>query len=249
VNILVGIAGIAVSEYGYMLTLSNSVNTPYYTVLIFGIFTGATGYIALVPVSCNAYLADITPDKSQLTIRSGIFSVAQGLSSVLGGLLAGVFSDLSIPIGMDIELFMYLLAFLYVLWRIPQRPGIEEVKRRARGLSDATPNLRGFFAEIWVLLKQGFWTYTKPRLGHRRTFMFMAVFVLMLTYTTSVETRINRFSAHFLSMLMSFAPIVLGGVMNSYTFRCTGRAPFCWGSQELGYWNGTGYLICKALTA
>uniref|UniRef100_A0A914UM40 Uncharacterized protein n=1 Tax=Plectus sambesii TaxID=2011161 RepID=A0A914UM40_9BILA len=31
VNILLGIAGIAVSEYGYMLTLSNSANTPYFT--------------------------------------------------------------------------------------------------------------------------------------------------------------------------------------------------------------------------
>jgi hypothetical protein len=48
---MLGIAGIAVSEFGYMLTLSNSVNTPYYTVPIFGVITGATGYIALVPVS------------------------------------------------------------------------------------------------------------------------------------------------------------------------------------------------------
>lgn len=174
-----------------MLTLSNSADTPYYTVLIFGLITGATGYIALVPVSCNAYLADITPDKSQLTIRSGIFSVSQGLSSVLGGFLAGLFSDLAIPTAMDIELFMYLIAFLYVMWRIPQRPGIEEMKRRARGPAATPPSVRSFLLEILALLKQGLRTYCKPRLGHRRLFMFITVFVLMLTFTTSVETRIS----------------------------------------------------------
>jgi hypothetical protein len=45
---LLGIAGIAFSEYGFALTLSNSVRSPYWTTSLFGLVSGMTGYIALV---------------------------------------------------------------------------------------------------------------------------------------------------------------------------------------------------------
>lgn len=45
---MLGIAGVAFSEYGYMLTLSNSVHSPYWSTLLFGVIAGGTGYIALV---------------------------------------------------------------------------------------------------------------------------------------------------------------------------------------------------------
>uniref|UniRef100_A0A914D0R3 Proton-coupled folate transporter n=1 Tax=Acrobeloides nanus TaxID=290746 RepID=A0A914D0R3_9BILA len=135
INILLGIAGIAFSEFGYMLTLSDSVHTPYWTTLVFGIFTGATGYIALIPVSCNAYLADITADPDLLTIRSGILSMIQGFSCVIGGYSAALVGNIAIAKAMDVELATYLLALLYTLWRIPQRPGIRELERRSRGLA------------------------------------------------------------------------------------------------------------------
>ncbi len=51
INILLGIAGIAVSEYGYLLALSHSADTPLYSLIIFGVVTGATGYVALVSIS------------------------------------------------------------------------------------------------------------------------------------------------------------------------------------------------------
>jgi hypothetical protein len=76
-NILLGLTGIALSEYGYLLTISKSTNTPYYSMLIIGLFTGVTGYIALVPVSCNAYLADTTTNWDMLTIKSTILSTMQ----------------------------------------------------------------------------------------------------------------------------------------------------------------------------
>jgi hypothetical protein len=51
---------------------------------------------------------------------------------------------------------------------------------------------RDFFAELWQLLKSGFKAYTRKRVGHRRTFIWITVVVLMVTYTTMVETRISE---------------------------------------------------------
>ena len=41
-----------------------------------------------IPVSCNAYLADVTEDPKLLTMRSGIFSAFQMLASVIGAFSA-----------------------------------------------------------------------------------------------------------------------------------------------------------------
>uniref|UniRef100_A0A914EM42 Uncharacterized protein n=1 Tax=Acrobeloides nanus TaxID=290746 RepID=A0A914EM42_9BILA len=231
INILLGIAGIAFSEFGYMLTLSDSVHTPYWTTLVFGIFTGATGYIALIPVSCNAYLADITADPDLLTIRSGILSMIQGFSCVIGGYSAALVGNIAIAKAMDVELATYLLALLYTLWRIPQRPGIRELERRSRARTSSRSSSKSkqdailtHLKEVWQLLKDGWHAYTRKRIGHRRSFMFITAIVLMLTYTTSLETRTS-------------------GVINSYLFRRTDTNSFDWNSTDLGFWNGTGYLV------
>uniref|UniRef100_A0AC34FRP0 MFS general substrate transporter n=1 Tax=Panagrolaimus sp. ES5 TaxID=591445 RepID=A0AC34FRP0_9BILA len=301
-NILLGIAGIAISEYSYSLALSYDVAAPYwittvvgiFTALsydvaapywittVVGIFTGFTGYIAMVPVSCNAYLADITDDPQLLTIRSGIFSVAQSIASVFGGVVAALVNGISIPLAVDIEILMYIFAFIYTFWRIPQKPNIHELERRSRDITDdpqlltirsgifsvaqsiasvfggvvaalvngisiplavdieilmyifafiytfwripQKPNIhelerrsrvstltsntsniydvRTFFVELWHLLKLGFRTYIRRRIGHRR-----------------------------------------GQVINSFVFRRTGDDGLNWDSSDLGYWNGVGFLI------
>lgn len=95
----------------------------------------------MVPVSCNAYLADITDDPQLLTIRSGIFSVAQSIASVLGGVVAALVNGISIPLAVDIEILMYIFAFIYTFWRIPQRPNIHELERRSRGLTKTLSNI------------------------------------------------------------------------------------------------------------
>ncbi|KAK0405111.1 hypothetical protein QR680_017800 [Steinernema hermaphroditum] len=227
VNILMGIAGIAFSEFGFMLTISEAAHTPYWTVLLFGLATGATGYIALV-VSCNAYLADITTDSDLLTINSSMMIVAQQLASVMGGAIAATLSKMSIPLAVDIEIAFYVIAFVYTLWRIPQQPGYIEQFRRIRGntmtsLKSTKSDMTKFFLELWELLKEGFVTYTRKRVGHRRAFMFITAVVLMLTYTTAVETR------------TSF-------VMNTYVFRRTSDQALAWTSRDIGYWNASGFL-------
>ncbi|KAE9547749.1 hypothetical protein FO519_009037 [Halicephalobus sp. NKZ332] len=229
INILLGIFGIAISEFSYMLTLSHSVASPYWTTTLTGVVSGFTGYLALVPVSCNAYLADITEDSDLLTIRSGIFSAAQTFASVIGGFAAALVNGIIIAVAVDIELFCYLLAFIYTIWRIPQKPGIRELERRQRVNTLTSNNSmvlspKTFFVELFQLLMAGIKTYTRPRIGHRRAFMFLTAVTLMLTYTTFVETRMST-------------------VINSYVFRRAGENSLNWDSADLGYWNGTGFLI------
>uniref|UniRef100_A0A1I7YMM1 MFS domain-containing protein n=1 Tax=Steinernema glaseri TaxID=37863 RepID=A0A1I7YMM1_9BILA len=228
VNILIGIAGIAFSEFGFMLTISQAAHTPYWTVLLFGLTTGATGYIALVPVSCNAYLADITTDSDLLTIKSSMLIVAQQLASIIGGAVAAALSGMNIPLAVDVEIALYVVAFVYTLWRIPQRPGYMEQTRKIRGntltsIKSSRSDVTKFFSEIWQLLKEGFVTYTRKRVGHRRAFMFITAIVLMLTYTTAVETRTSP-------------------VMNTYVFRRTSEQALAWTSRDIGYWNASGFF-------
>ncbi|TKR58442.1 hypothetical protein L596_029886 [Steinernema carpocapsae] len=226
INILAGIAGIAFSEFGYMLTISEAAHTPYWTVLLFGLTAGSTGYIALV-ISCYAYLADITEDSSTLTIRNAFFNVAQSTASVFGGALAGLVSDISIPLGMDIELALFVIAFIYTLWRIPQASSIRDLKRQ-RGntltsIKSTKPSPMAFLKELGGLLKEGFVTYKRKRVGHRRAFMFVSAVVLMLTYTTYVETRTSL-------------------VIDTFVFRRTSHQALAWSAKDIGYWNAIGYL-------
>lgn len=52
-------------------------------------------------------------------------------------------------------------------------------------------DVKTFFVELLHLLKIGFRTYVRRRIGHRRAFMFITALTLMVTYTTSVETRMS----------------------------------------------------------
>ncbi|CAJ0938230.1 unnamed protein product, partial [Mesorhabditis belari] len=232
INILLGITGLLVSEYGYLLTLSNSAATPYWTTTVIGVFTGFTGYVAMIPVSCYAYLADISNGPTELTLRSGIFSVLQTTASVLGGLLAGLIHDhIGISTAIDIELAFIALGFIYTLVRIPQIPGLQEIERRIRVTTitslSSVRKLRGFLGDVVALYKECIYTYRRPRVGHRRAFMFITVIVLMLTYTTQVETRTTG----------------IGSVINNFVFRRTENGALGWDSEDLGYWNGMGYMM------
>ncbi|KAH7695566.1 proton-coupled folate transporter, partial [Aphelenchoides avenae] len=191
-----------------------------------------------IPVSCNAYLADITEDPELLTIRSGVFSIAQTLAQVIGGVAAALCYGMLIAIAVDIELFMYLLAFFYTMWRIPQKPATRfELERRRVSTLISTASTerypkescRDFFAELWQLLKSGFKAYTRKRVGHRRTFIWITVVVLMVTYTTMVETRIS--------------PVINAYVFRKGNERQRENVGLDWHANDLGYWNGTGFML------
>ena len=228
------------SEYAFMLTLSSSVRAPYYLSSIGGLIGGITGYIAMasrnsclcaraqpqtpqIPVSCYAYLADVTTTATTttstrsdlLTLRAGVLHAAQSLATVLGG-VAAAFVEVPVAVAVDVELALYALAFGWALWRVPQCSREERATAAAASSHATQPHsrtnsaptnprrgyaaaIREFLGEVWQLLCEGLWAYRRPRLGCRRAFIWATVFVLMISYTTSVETRISRFALRFTS--------------------------------------------------
>ncbi|VDM36413.1 unnamed protein product [Toxocara canis] len=222
VVIMLGIVGITISEFGFLLLFSELVHTPLWSTILFGVFAGCTGFVAMIPVSCNAYLADITEENDTLMIRSGIFTIAQLLASVIGTVVAAAVNWLPVTIAINVELGLFAIAIIYVLRRIPRKAESED---RAPTLSKK----KGFLSELKQLLKEGAYSYVKKRPGHQRAFIFATVIALMITNMTSVETRISV-------------------VMNSYVFRRTDKGSLQWDQEDLGYWNGSGYLIVIAGT-
>ncbi|CAD5228324.1 unnamed protein product [Bursaphelenchus okinawaensis] len=231
INILLGIMGVAVSEYGFLLTLSESVYAPFYITTIFGFFAGMTGFLAMIPVSLNALLADRTNDHNLLTLRAGVLSAAQSLATVVGGVLGAtlalstpIYSTIKLAGAVDIEIAIFGLAFIFVFLKIPQKPG-QQQRQRASTLSSnsqmTTESCGDFFRELFNLLKSGFNVYMKKRPGHRRGFMFITVVMLMVTYTTTIETRLSP-------------------LLNRYVFRRNGLK---WDAFHLGIWNAMGYFV------
>ncbi|CAJ0565114.1 unnamed protein product, partial [Mesorhabditis spiculigera] len=105
---------------------------------------------------------------------------------------------------------------------------LQELERRNRVTTitsqSSVKKVKGFVGDVVMLYKDCLHTYRRKRVGHRRAFMFITVIVLMLTYTTQVETRTTG----------------IGSVINNYVFRRTETTALGWNTEDLGYWNGTG---------
>lgn len=238
--IMLGILGVTVAELGYMLTLSYSVNSPFWTTLVFGFASGVFGSISIIPVACNAFLAEITEDSDLLTVRAALFSAFQTMASVFGGFAAALmYQSISVIVAMDIELFFFLVAMLFALWRIPQRPqpamasfssaggsAIGSIVPREKKIS-ACEQFSSFFCSIWELLKTSVFAYVKRRVGHRRAFLIVTLLAYTLAYTTSIETTSEG---------------IAGGIINSYVLRKYDNG-LAWDVDNLGFWNGAGYFI------
>lgn len=153
------------------------------------------------------------------------------IASALGGVCAGLFYNISITNAIVIELAFFSLAFVVALWKIKQQPNrvrtftIEPIYEENELNSNDKllfKTFKNIIIDIKYLLINGWRTYTKKRSGNKRLFMWITGGALMLSYTTSVETRISS-------------------VMNSYAFRRTDDNALDWDAQRLGFWNGIGY--------
>uniref|UniRef100_A0A0K0FLT0 Major facilitator superfamily protein n=1 Tax=Strongyloides venezuelensis TaxID=75913 RepID=A0A0K0FLT0_STRVS len=209
-NILFGIVGLGFIQFFHIIILNPLINAPYWLMIPVSLMSGFTCYVNIIPSSCNAYLADKISDTSSLTIRSGILSLFQLIASALGGVCA---------------------AFVVTLWKIKQQPNkvrtfsiepIHEENELNSSNKSFLNTFKNIIIDIKYLLINGWRTYTKKRSGNKRLFMWITGGALMLSYTTSVETRISS-------------------VMNSYAFRRTDDNALDWDAQRLGFWNGIGY--------
>ncbi|GMT34760.1 hypothetical protein PFISCL1PPCAC_26057 [Pristionchus fissidentatus] len=235
--IMLGILGVTIAEFGYLLTLSTSVNTPFWTTLVFGFASGVSGSISIIPVACNAFLAEITEDSDLLTVRAALFSAFQTMASVFGGFAAALlYQSISVIVAMDIELFFFVVAMVFAMWRIPQRPtpamasfsssGNDSIGPR-QSKPSACQKFVSFFTSIWELFKAGLHTYVKRRVGHRRAFLIVTLLAYTLAYTTSIETTSEG---------------IAGGIINAYVLRKYDHG-LGWDVDNLGFWNGAGYFI------
>ncbi|GMT03018.1 hypothetical protein PENTCL1PPCAC_25192 [Pristionchus entomophagus] len=238
--IMLGILGVTVAEFGYMLTLSSSVDSPFWTTLVFGFVSGVCGSISIIPVACNAFLAEITEDSDLLTVRAALFSAFQTMASVFGGFAAALlYKSISVIVAMDIELFFFLVAIVFTLWRIPQRPQPAMASFSSGGNSNvgsivprekkpsAYQQFVSFFAAIWELLKTSVHAYVKRRVGFRRAFLIVTLLSYTLAYTTAIETTSEG---------------IAGGIINAYVLRKYDHG-LGWDVDNLGFWNGAGYFI------
>ncbi|CEF61222.1 Oxysterol-binding protein family and Major facilitator superfamily domain, general substrate transporter-containing protein [Strongyloides ratti] len=231
VDTILGAYGLAFTQFFYIIILNPSINAPYWIMIPVLFLSGFTGFINTIPASCNAYLADQIADTSSLTIRSGILSLFQLVASSLGGVCAGLLFYISITTAIIIELAIFFIAFLIVLWKIKHYPNkirtfsiepIYEENENDKNNTSFLGTFKNIIIDIKYLLINGWRTYTKKRSGNKRIFMWITGGALMISYTTSVETRISS-------------------VMNSYAFRRTDDDALNWDSKRLGFWNGIGY--------
>jgi hypothetical protein len=156
--------------------------------------------VVQIPVSCNAYLADITDDPELLTIRSGVFSIAQTLAQVIGGVAAALCYGMLIAIAVDIELLMYLLAFFYTMWRIPQKPATRFELEKRRG------NFGGTRIGILIARANVDLQLTRP--------LVQFVPIIGLTHALGLNPGCRSFLAPPCRFSLVFSPVLPSGIVN-----------------------------------
>lgn len=131
VNILVGLTGLIVAAFPNAIIFTYP-QTSLMLLVVAHIIAGTTGYIAIIMISSLAYLTDIVPDKSKLTIRMArVFvcnSAAQAIGSFAVGALLKVTSYAYVILLTEIILSV---AFVYTYFRIKHIPPVELRKKVA----------------------------------------------------------------------------------------------------------------------
>uniref|UniRef100_A0A0N5AT11 MFS domain-containing protein n=1 Tax=Syphacia muris TaxID=451379 RepID=A0A0N5AT11_9BILA len=113
---LVGIASVAVDTAFRMLMLGSSTDLSLYFFLVDALVTAFMGNFHLFMSSCNAYMADIFPNKKMLSKRMVIMSAAFSAGALGGSLLTKfLIKHLSAIIILLISQCCVVLGFIYTL--------------------------------------------------------------------------------------------------------------------------------------
>ncbi len=122
VNILLGITGICLAQANGLL-LSTNYDMNLFLLFPLNIASSFSGFVAIIPISCFAYLADITLDNRKLTRKMVVFSAVTGLAGIVGG-LGGAFlvRSLSYQWIFLVSLSLLVLDYLYTMLRLRQIP-------------------------------------------------------------------------------------------------------------------------------
>ncbi len=223
VPILFGIVGSILAIFGYLLVVGDP-DIPLQVILVTDFIAGFTGFLALVPMTCGALIADMNINKKTLTIRLVLYQVCQSIGGAVGGAIAGAISShMSLATLGLVGMAVVTLGFLYTLVRIPQVPPVEmrrlsAERARERGdvvdedLESEGPPLATdtSCSSILALLKEALRAYLKPREGHKRAFVLVMFFVGVILFA-----------------------VISGSQMVTSLFVM--RRPLSWGPSKLGY--------------
>ncbi|KHJ46475.1 transporter, major facilitator family protein [Trichuris suis] len=122
INILIGITGMVVAWYSTMVVFAYP-QLPLFILLCFNLVAGFTGFLSIVLISSFAYLADIVPEKEDLTTRMVILQMVASVASVIGSISAAaclrVISNVKV---ICVGVLLMTIAFFYSLFRLDQVP-------------------------------------------------------------------------------------------------------------------------------
>ncbi len=86
-----GMLSISISMFGILLFITID-SVPMWFPIISGGLSGLTGSLAILPITCFAFIADITVTPESMTIRMVVIFICIQLSLIIGNLLTGVAS-------------------------------------------------------------------------------------------------------------------------------------------------------------
>ncbi|CDW52494.1 MFS 1 domain containing protein [Trichuris trichiura] len=128
INILIGITGMIVAWYSTMVVFAYP-QLPLFILLCFNLIAGFTGFLSIVLISSFAYLADVVPEKEDLTTRMVILQMVISAAAVIGSISAAacirIMSNVKV---ICIGVLLMTIAFFYSLIRLDQVP--PDVMRR-----------------------------------------------------------------------------------------------------------------------
>ncbi len=89
---MIGMLSVSVSTFGILLFVTIDSIPMWFPIVTNGL-GGFLGYIAILPITCFAFIADITATPESMTIRMVVINVCVQLSLLVGNLLTGVASE------------------------------------------------------------------------------------------------------------------------------------------------------------
>lgn len=249
-NILLGIAGLMIAIFPFTVILTyhhTSLNILIITNIVAG-FTGYVVIIVISSFAYLADVvhdkSTLTVRMAQVYVCSG---AASAIGNFVAGSLV---RKVSLPYAIMVSEMILFIGFLYVMSRIKQIPPLiqrkiasdkannvkppSKIDRKEKNVETATndkrvaklPSTRGtamgvnLLKDIAILYRDVFHTFSRPRIGHRRCYIYLLSLVFFLYLTAEVG-------------------LLHGPIISLFVF----HRPLFWSPSDLGYWKGTQYTI------
>lgn len=195
-NIIIGLVGTMISQIPWAIIFNWPAKVPLFIAVIGDVFAGLTGFVAIINISAAAYIADTVVDGRTLTLRMTILAISIGLANIIGPLIAKeLLKVLSYSNTILVSVIVQCVAVGctgFVLKQIPPKAMRKIAELKAAGSlaeaaqyreslkSETSQNaasvlekLRKALLSAVQLVKSVWFTFTKKRQGHRRSYLLV----------------------------------------------------------------------------